>query len=380
MLHCVGPQVFSGALNAEKAHVLPQGFVLHHACNGIAERLRLVWITVNRSICAHFRQGRRVGCNHWATVPHRFQRRQAETFVKRGVNQQTCTLVQRDKLTVRDIAQVVNTLRVNGAAGKDPVITLTDDHTGGRILAQQGQCGNHRCEVFVRTRTGHGQDKRLSFQCVHERLKSLREIGFAAIHVVCTQWRYGDALWGNGRIPAEFFGRELGVRQDANAEITTDAKKRLVPKAKCFGEVFRDRKGLCIVKEHPLTAFEQGARIAKIDQAIVPSDDGQYRLLPHVTIAGARLLHGQRRPRIVQCSGRSRGDQLKLNPPTGAMPLALRIQMVLDQGRDDFYGNAFHASDGAGEEACVDPNDRDVLLLCRGHLLSMKLQLGRLNV
>ena len=62
------------------------------------------------------------------------------------------------------------------------------------------------------------------------------------------------------------------------------------------------------------------------------------------------------------------------------MPLALRIQMVLDQGRDDFYGNAFHASDGAGEEACVDPNDRDVLLLCRGHLLSMKLKLGRLNV
>nr|WP_233251751.1 hypothetical protein [Limnohabitans sp. Jir72] len=380
LLHCMRPQEFSGVLHAENTHVLSHGFALHHARDGIAERLSLVWITVNGSICADFWQCGCVCCNHRAALPHGFQRGQAETFVKRGVDQHTGTLVQGNQLTVCDIAQMVNTVHVKAAAGKNPVITLTDDHTGGRILAQHGQCSDHRSEVFVGAGTGHGQDKKFSFEVTQQRLKSVREIDLAAIHMVCTQVRHSDALWRNCGVSIQFFGRERRVCQNACAEIAADAKKRPVPKAQCRCEVFGDCKCLCIVKKHPLTAFKQWPRIAKIDQTIVPSDEGQDCLLPEVTIASARLLHRQRRPRIIQCIRRLRRDQLKLNSSTGPMPLALRIQMMLDQGRDDFYGNAFHASDGAGEEACVDPNDRYGFLSCRGHLQPVKFRSGRLNV
>ena len=361
------PQVFSGMFTALNAHALSQLGILHQSRNGVAERLGLVRITINGRICTNLWQSRRIGCNHGTAMPHGFQWRQSKSFVEGGVDQQACTLVQGHQFTIRDITQLMDTIGVQCAVGKDPVVTLTYDHALGRVLTHHAQCRDDRQEVFVRTRTGHGKYKRLAFQGRHQRLNPLREISLSTAHMVCAQRRDRQAIWRYCSVMNEFFGRKAGVRQNACTEISCDAKQRLVPIAKRWGEVLGDRKRLCIVKKHPLLAFEQRAGVAKVDQAIVASHEREHCLFPQVAVSVTRLFHGQSWPGVGERCGCAGGQQLKLEGPARAMPLPVLIQVMLNQSRDDFNRNTFYAGDGTRQKARIDPDDRNGFLFACSH-------------
>ena len=150
--------------------------------------------------------------------------------------------------------------------------------------------------------------------------------------------------------------------------------------ARIFAITVGATKSLQKMKKEPLLAFKQRTRITKIEQSVVTCRKGQDRLLPQVTMSPTDLFHGQTGPGVFDGLGHFGGDQSELNPATRSIPLSLRIQMMLNQGRDDFDGNAFNTSDGTCEKACIDPDDRGVVLSFCRHLKILICRLGSLNV